>query len=90
MGKIVNQIGREVGKLFGMDMSVPELPPPPPAPPITPREAIDPATSITASTKRKVAARKNRGGTIRTSTRGVTTNEPVAYKSLLSGSDKSE
>jgi|GEM_PF-3108605 len=90
MGKIINQIGREVGKLFGVDMSVPDLPPPPPAPPVTPREAIDPAKSVSAGTKKKVAARKNRSGTVRTSTRGVTSDEKVVYKSLLSGSDKAE
>ena len=90
MGKIINQIGREVGKLFGMDMSVPELPPPPPAPPVTPREAIDPAKSVSAGTKKKAAARQSKGGTIRTSTRGVTDEKAIVYKSLLSGSDSSK
>jgi len=85
MGKIIGQIGKTVGKFLGVQTNAPDLPPVPPAPPIVPRQAVQPNDAVREETKRKIAARRGRSGTIKTGARGVTTGEKVTYQSLLGG-----
>lgn len=96
MGKIIGQVGKTIGKFLGVETSAPvaELPPVPPPPPITPRTIVPstvvPGKTVRSETKRKIIARRKKGGTVKTSARGVTTGEAVSYKSLLSGSRPEE
>lgn len=86
MGKVVGNtlkgVGNAFSKLLGIDTSKPELPPVPPAPPVPPVTAVTTtrdATKAKMQDKRRVGRRQ----TIATGARGVTTEAPIEYKSLM-------
>jgi hypothetical protein len=92
MGKIVSNIikgaGQIVGGLFGGAEvpQAPALPPPPPPTPIAPEQAIKASTSDELKKKLNDRRRVSRKSTMQTGARGVTTEAPIEYATLLGGS----
>ena len=87
VGNVVKGVGKLVGGLFGGAgggaPQAPALPPAPPPTPIRPAEAI---ASTETLKKMRDPRRVSRRKTIATSARGVTTETPVEYTTLLGGS----
>jgi hypothetical protein len=88
VGNVVRGVGKVIGGLFGGGEvpQAPALPPPPPPPPIAPEQAIKASTSDELKRKLNDRRRVSRKSTIQTGARGVTTEAPIEYATLLGGS----
>lgn len=88
VGNVVKGVGNAFSRLLGIDTSTPSLPPVPPAPPIPPVTVVT-ATRDATKASMKDRRRVSRKSTIATGARGVTTDAPIEYKSLM-GNAKTE
>ena len=82
VGNVVRGVGKAIGGLFGGG-NVPQAPALPPAPPTTPIRPVDPVASADTMKKLRDPKRVSRRKTIRTSARGVTSEAPIEYATLL-------
>lgn len=87
ISRTVRGIGKAVGSLFGGgDASIPKAPELPAPPPQIPMPVVRPDTVIAAKESISDPRRVSRRRTIKTSARGVTTQAPIRYATLLGGS----
>lgn len=85
VGNVVKGVGKLVGGLFGGG-EVPQAPALPPAPPPTPVRPAEAIASTESLKKMRDPRRVSRRRTIQSGARGVTTEAPVEYSTLLGGS----
>lgn len=85
VGNVVRGVGKAVGGLFGGG-NVPQAPELPAPPPQIPKPVVRPDMVIAAKESISDPRRVSRRRTIKTSARGVTTQAPIKYATLLGGS----